>query len=251
MNNTMPWIKVYTEFVDDAKFASCTDGVKLRFIQLMLIAGECDANGDLVAGGEWLKLDQIAWRLRVMCDQLENDIQALITLGVIARTKRGLTVVNFDKRQGRPQAVKREQWRERQQRHRSVTRDKSVTHALVTLTDKDKDKDKEEDKDKDRESSSTSFNNNRRAKRADAAVVESNADEARKAKLSLLGIKKPTLDQLARDLHGVSGEQFDAAWDRVWGEKLAHAGGHPDALKIKNWAGYAVSVFRELAGVTR
>lgn len=243
----MPWIKVYTEFVDDAKFASCTDSAKLRFIQLMLIAGECDADGDLVAGGEWLKLDQLAWRLRVMHDQLETDVQTLIALGVIARTKQGLTIVNFDKRQGRPQSVKREQWRARQQRHRTVTRDSRVSNAGVTLTDKDK----ERDKDKDKDTASSSFNNNSGCASRAVVVAESNADEARKAKLSLLGIKKPTLDKLARELHDVSREQFEATWNRVWGEKLAHTSGHPDALKINNWAGYAVSVFRELAGVTR
>lgn len=244
----MPWIKVYTEFVDDAKFASCTDSVKLRFIQLMLIAGECDADGDLVAGGDWLKLDQLAWRLRVMHDQLETDVQTLIALGVLARTKYGLTVVNFDKRQGRSQAVKREQWRTQKQRQRGVRTDSARTDAGVRLTDKDKDKERDKDKDK---SVNVKFNNNNGAARAGVAGVASNADEARKAKLSLLGIKKPTLDRLARELHDVSREQFDATWDRVWGEKLAHTSGHPDALKINNWAGYAVSVFRELAGVTR
>ncbi len=245
MNSAMPWIKVYTEFVDDAKFASSTDAVKLRFIQLMLIAGECDADGDLVAGGEWLKIDQIAWRLRVMHDQLENDVQALIALGVIAETKHGLTVVNFDKRQGRPQSVKREQWRTQKQRQRTVRADSARTHAGVRLTDKDKDKERDKDKDK---RGVVKFNNNKSAARA---VVESGADEARKAKLSLFGIKKHTLDKLTGELHAVTREQFDATWDRVWGEKLAQTSGHPDALKINNWAGYAVSVFRELAGVTR
>jgi hypothetical protein len=244
MNSAMPWIKVYTEFVDDAKFASCTDGVKLRFIQLMLIAGECDADGDLVAGGEWLKLDQIAWRLRVMCDQLDSDIQTLVALGVIAKKKQGLTVVNFDKRQGRSQAVKRDQWRERQQRHRAVTRDSRVTHAGVTLTDKDK----ERDKDKDKEAASTSFIiNSRGASRHDADDETKQADTKRRESLDLFGIREPELSRLVTQLRSVSEADFWAARERLSNEVIDA----DNAGKIKNWAGYAVSVFRELAWVTR
>lgn len=246
MNSAMPWIKVYTEFVDDAKFASCTDGVKLRFIQLMLIAGECDADGDLIAGGEWLKLDQIAWRLRVMCDQLDSDIQTLIALGVIAKKKQGLTVVNFDKRQGRPQSVKREQWRTQKQRQRGVRADIERTDAGVRLTDKDKDK--ERDKDKDKEASSASFNiNNRGASRHDADDETKHDDAKRRESLDLFGIREPELSRLVTQLRSVSEADFWAARERLSNEVIDA----DNAGKIKNWAGYAVSVFRELAGVTR
>jgi hypothetical protein len=244
MNTAMPWIKLYTEFIDDAKFASCTDSVKLRFVQLMLLAGECDKDGALIAGGAWMPIDAIAWRLRVMADQLASEIAQLAALGVVTRDENGVSVVNFDKRQGRGQAEKREQWRAQKRNQRRVRADSVRTPANVRSTDTDRDTEKE----KDRKSASHNNNKSRRTKRA---VVVASAATNLISRLGELQIEDPTRTKLAEQLATVDSAALAHAFDRLQGEKMLRDEGHPSVSGIKNWAGYAVSVLRELPGVTR
>ena len=125
----MPWIKLYNEFLDDPKVGRLTPGQQLIFIKLLLVAGECDAEGLLSNGDDPLTFDDIAWRLRFDTDLLAEHWQALESAGLVETQEDGsLLIIKFSERQGRPQSVKREQWRERQQRKRdSVTEEESVT----------------------------------------------------------------------------------------------------------------------------
>ena len=133
----MPWIKLYNEFLDDPKVGRLTPGQQLLFVKLLLVAGECDAEGLLSNGDDPLTFDDIAWRLRFDVDLLTEHWQALESAGLVETQDDGsLLIVKFAERQGRPQSEKREQWRQRQQRKRdgvteeeSVTRDTCVSHA--------------------------------------------------------------------------------------------------------------------------
>jgi hypothetical protein len=81
---------------------------------------------------------------------------------------------------------------------------------------------------------------------------ESKDDEnARKAKLEILGITPPTLTKLTRQLRNVAPSDFEAAWQRIANDMLAAQDGDPKVSKIRSWPAYAVSVLRELPGVTR
>jgi len=153
----MPWVKLYGEFIDDPKIGALSETAKLRFVQLILLAGECDADGILAAGDEPMTIEMIAWRLRISADQLAADIAALEKGGMLRRQDGVIELVNFDKRQGRGQTDKRQEWRERKARsrmsrecHTDVTRDTSVTPVTdvtpVTLLEGERDKDKEGDK---------------------------------------------------------------------------------------------------------
>jgi len=146
---SMPWIKLWIEMLDDVKLAELGDSQKWRFVQLVLLAAECDAAGALVTGDSRMTHAQVAWRLRCDKSVIEVDINKMIELGLITDDG-AITVTNFSKRQGPTQAEKRQQWAERQQKHRqravnpdNVTRDSLVTHANVTPLDKDKEEDKE------------------------------------------------------------------------------------------------------------
>jgi hypothetical protein len=139
--SSMPWVKVYTEMLDDVKLAELTDAQKWRFIQLILYAAECDAAGALVTGDSPVTHTQVTWRLRCDKNELESDIKRLAELGLI--TDNGvITIAKFAERQGPTQAEKRQQWQKRQENRRSrvkndlVTRDSPVTHANVTPLDK-------------------------------------------------------------------------------------------------------------------
>ena len=121
-NSSMPWVKVYTDFLDDRKIARLSDRVKLRFIQIILIAGECDSEGYLIDSAGPMTCSDIAWRLRVLDKDVVEDVAALIQAELIEEVEvdgqRVMLVTNFAKRQGRSQTTKREQWRSAQQRHR-------------------------------------------------------------------------------------------------------------------------------------
>lgn len=133
MSSSMPWIKLYTDILDDPKVGRLTDGQKWRFVSLCLLAGECDQNGALVNGEEPMTEDDIAWRLRVPYDDLCSDLQALARIGVVTRDGQTWVVRKFAERQGRPQSEKRADWRDRQERYRDgekdVTRESRVSHA--------------------------------------------------------------------------------------------------------------------------
>lgn len=130
---SMPWIKFYTDFLDDPKIGQLGDRQKLRFAQLLLLAGECDMDGLLVNGEVPLTAKDIAWRLRAAPSDIEVDISALASIGLVAMDGEAIVVVNFAKRQGRSQEERRAQWRESKRRARDVQQDSNRTPVGVQL----------------------------------------------------------------------------------------------------------------------
>jgi hypothetical protein len=121
----MPWIKLYTELLDDPDVGKLPELVKLRFIQLLLYAGELDAEGYLISSGKALSLEDIAWRLRLDPQQLDNELKILEAAGLVDKKADTWLIPSFSERQGRSQNEKRRQWRERQRRHREKNRSKA------------------------------------------------------------------------------------------------------------------------------
>jgi hypothetical protein len=131
----MPWVKLYTEMLDEFKLLDLDETVKWRFVQFILLAGECDDNGYITSGGEAISIKKIAMRLRIEPGPLQDDVEILTKAGLLSEDvdTGALCVVKFEERQDRPQKVKREQWRESQRRHRSkednVIDDSSMSHT--------------------------------------------------------------------------------------------------------------------------
>lgn len=156
-STSMPWIKLYTEMLDDAKLLPLSDPVKWRFVQLILLAGDCDQGGWLANNIGPLPVNIIALRLRVPVEQLKKDLACLQAAGlmIFERKTCAWMVTNFEKRQGRPQSKKREMWRENKKRQRRVLEDTVETHkgvhndggdgVLLTEEDLEGDKDLEEE----------------------------------------------------------------------------------------------------------
>ena len=146
----MPWVKIYTEILDDVKLSRLSDEQKWRFIQLILLAAECDAEGALVTGDTSMTHAEVSWRLRCDTKTLSQDIEKLADQGLVYYEDDALIVAKFSDRQGPTQEEKRKQWRERQQKRRFnakkkiVTRDTSVTPALVTPLEEEKEEEEEE-----------------------------------------------------------------------------------------------------------
>lgn len=136
--SSMPWIKLYTEMLDDPKIGRLADAIKWRFVSLVLLAGECDQDGAFINGAKPMSEDDIAWRLRITREQCETEIESLMTAQIVLLDPddHAYYLPKFSDRQGRPQSEKRAMWRERQARSRerketkeSVTRDSPVTNA--------------------------------------------------------------------------------------------------------------------------
>jgi DnaD/phage-associated family protein len=147
---SMPWVKLWTEILDDVKLAGLTDAQRWRFVQLILLAAECDAAGAIVTGDSRMTHAQVAWRLR--CDEmtLESDTKKLIEVGLLSDDG-ALIVTNFATRQGPTQEDKRKQWSERQKKHRervkksNVTSESRVSHAGVTPLEEEEEKEEEQE----------------------------------------------------------------------------------------------------------
>lgn len=165
----MPWVKMYTEMLDDTKLGRLNNALRWRFVSLILLAGECDAEGYLTNGTGAMSTDDIAWRLRSHPAKLAKELATLVNVGLVANTDGGWQVIKFAERQGRSQSEQREMWRKRQAKHRHfdrgpswneeeisenvpetpeetppVTRDSRVTHAPRVEEEKSRE---EEDKD--------------------------------------------------------------------------------------------------------
>jgi hypothetical protein len=122
----MPWIKIYTEMLDDVKILDLEDAVAWRFVQLIMMAGECDAAGALITGDKPMTTRQIARRLRLDTATLEADIAAMVEAGLLMWADKTLVVKKFSDRQGPTQAEKRQQWNARQQRKRERVKGESA-----------------------------------------------------------------------------------------------------------------------------
>ena len=72
MRKSFTWIKLYTDILNNPILGRQPESVQLRYIQLQLIAGQCDADGALLVGDHPLNEAELAWRLRVPVDQLRG-----------------------------------------------------------------------------------------------------------------------------------------------------------------------------------
>lgn len=126
---SMPWVKLYREIIDDPKLGRLDDSTKWRFIQLIVLAGESDADGCLTNGDAPLNPADIAWRLRADAAKVAADIEQLKQIGVIQDQDGTLCVANFTKRQGTPQSERQRRWRENQKAKRSKSKDDKTDDA--------------------------------------------------------------------------------------------------------------------------
>lgn len=131
MNAPMPWVKLYIDMLDDTKLLRLSEACRWRFVQLVLMAGECDADGLLTTTTGPMSMDDIARRLRVRSNRLEEQMASLINVGLVEYTGAGYKVVKFAERQGRKQSEKREQWRKAQAKARKSDADRGPQYDEV------------------------------------------------------------------------------------------------------------------------
>ena len=137
----MPWVKLYTEILDDMKMNRLTDAQKWRFIQLILLAAECDAEGTLVTGDTFVTHEDVTNRLRCDSQELKKDMSKLKSLGLVTIDDGVITIVSFTNRQGPTQEEKRKKWRERQRKRRERAKMSPESHGGVTPLEEEEEED--------------------------------------------------------------------------------------------------------------
>lgn len=98
------WIKLYHELLDDPKIGLLSDNLWRRTIELFLLAGEIDNEGQLP------KTDEIAWRLRQLPADLEPELKELEQIGIIEANNKGWFVKNFAARQAASSSTERSRY---------------------------------------------------------------------------------------------------------------------------------------------
>lgn len=136
------WIKLYLEILDDPKMGRMPDRLWRRTIELFLLAGELDQDGLLP------EVRDMAWRLRINDDELQDDMSLLATYQIIHKENTGFYVTKFAERQAPiSDAERMRQLRERKQKEQYYS-DAPVTNRNAD-TDTDTDIDTDEDIDSD------------------------------------------------------------------------------------------------------
>ena len=136
------WVKLYTEIIDDPKMARLSWEERGIWSALLALAGRIeDRNGDGMESGKLARADDIAWYLRTDAETLQHALTHFSDLDMAHADEDGMWfIVHWQKRQARPPSDNPEAWRDRQQKHREVTRQDKTTsrdcHDDVTSLDK-------------------------------------------------------------------------------------------------------------------
>lgn len=131
------WIKLYHDILDDPKMAVLPDNLWRRIIELFLFAGKLYKDGNLP------DTKQIAWCLRRNENDLETELQQIVTTGIIVKSETGWFIPKFKLRQdpmtGAERTKKFRETKQHQQYNGDVTELKrnvtQITDNRLQITD--------------------------------------------------------------------------------------------------------------------
>ena len=135
------WVKLYTEIIDDPKMARLTWMERGIWSALLALAGRIEArNSEGTETGFLGCVEDIAWYLRIDTDALTPALVRFSELGMLGADGESWYVAHWGKRQARSPSENPEAWRDRQQKHRAVTKSEESAsqdrHEDVTSLDK-------------------------------------------------------------------------------------------------------------------
>ena len=99
------WIKLYHEILDDPKMGRLSDRIWRRSIEMMLLAGDFDIDGELPS------LEDMSWRLRIDPEILETDLVELQKTGILSCDGGTWQITKWTDRQGPMSSTERSQRR--------------------------------------------------------------------------------------------------------------------------------------------
>lgn len=91
------WIKQDPRLLDDPRLLRLPDRAQLRFHQLYMLAGRCEAQGSFVMNGRQLTEEDIALQLRVKDDMrtFKGDLKALLGAELLTLNGRGYEITDW------------------------------------------------------------------------------------------------------------------------------------------------------------
>lgn len=118
-----PWLKMWTEWIHDAKMLGLTLAETGAWWKLVTLAQECGADGRLVKGdGSPLTIHEIANCVHITAEKdmkvLKSMVEKMEAHGSLAWNSNVLTVIHFAERQALSPSATREAVRERVRLHR-------------------------------------------------------------------------------------------------------------------------------------
>jgi len=122
------WIKWYHEIIDDPKMATLPDRIWRRFTELCLLAGRLcqDKSGKLP------DTRQLAWMLRMSTDDLQLDLDQLVSTGLLESIPNGWFIPNFEKRQKASTVSERVEQHRKRKQHEQYNDDVTKLKRNVT-----------------------------------------------------------------------------------------------------------------------
>ena len=134
------WLKLYYEMLDDPKIGQLRPALRWRFVECLLVAGECDEDGYLPP------VAQYAWRVRADVETVETDFVQLAEGGLLSQNDGRWLVTKFAERQAPVDAAERmRRYRDRQKKAEYYGDDNGVLpdgYESVTKRNTDTDTDK-------------------------------------------------------------------------------------------------------------
>lgn len=127
--SSMPWIKLYTETLDDPKMGRLGDRLWRRVLEMFMLAGRAGAGGFLPS------VDDIAWILRIPADELSDDLDQLQQVNIVKLTDDGWFVVHFAERQDADSNAERQKRYREKKQHQQYVGTPVVTEIDNVVTD--------------------------------------------------------------------------------------------------------------------
>jgi hypothetical protein len=113
------WIKFGLDYLDDPDFMRLTDATTGIYTRIYLLAGRGDAGGLLCNGRKVFSEKDLSLILRLDQGILQTALTELIGAGFVTRDGEGYRITRFRDEQGPGDNGKREEWAERQRKHRA------------------------------------------------------------------------------------------------------------------------------------
>lgn len=126
---------IITKFnrLHDLRFSSLSAEAERTYDRLYLLAGILDADGLFIENGRALSHNEIAYRIRLQAQVVTKSIKELQKANILHVNGKGPQILDW-KHEQIDLNTKREKDRERQHRHRGVTRDNGVTERDSDLS---------------------------------------------------------------------------------------------------------------------
>lgn len=117
------WVKLYTEIINDPKIARLTWEERGMWCALLALAGRLEARkSDGIESGCVGNVEEIGWYLRIEVDLLTPVLVHFSELGMLRADGESWYIIHWEQRQARPPSDSQAAWRDRQQKHRAVTK---------------------------------------------------------------------------------------------------------------------------------